>query len=419
MSVIGPSWLADGTGAVALIALHFVVGVVVIVGFVQTLPVRRCEVRIRHDEAVSGTSFARARAGQVLGPLFLAGPISDLAGAAGSQARVTAIVVALVAFVGLYLALLPPVQPLVRGGQGAIRACLALLAATSRPDRSRSGLRDRSRCCSSTSSPPPACSSRPRIAAIVTGVTAIAVAVGLAVARSEGSTVAAYALTILAIGALMAAFGDLARTNRELAAARAELARAAVSEERLRIARDMHDLLGHTLSLIALKSELATKLLPTDPRRAAVEMTEVQHVTRQALGEVRDAVQSYRRLAIADALDGARAAMSAAGIDCRVQGTAGELPAEVETVLAWGLREATTNVVRHSGARACAITFSARPEAVALEVEDDGGGAARANGGAGLAGLAERAGRVRGTVEAGARPGGGFRLRLTLPLRGT
>ena len=326
--------------------------------------------------------------------------------------------VALLVFVGLYVALLPPVQPLVRGGQGAIRACLALLAATAGltlalgAPRSFALLFVYVVAAAGLLQPP-------RIAAAVTGVTAIAVAIGVAVAGSEGSTVAAYALTILAIGALMTAFGDLTRTNRELAEAREELARSAVSEERLRIARDMHDLLGHTLSLIALKSELATKLLPTDPRRAEAELTEVQHVTRLALGEVRDAVQGYRRLAVADALDGARAALSAAGIDCRVQGTAGELPAEIETVLAWGLREATTNVVRHSGARACAITFSAEPEAVALEVEDDGAGAARANGGAGLAGLAERASRVRGTVEAGARPGGGFRLRLTLPLRAT
>ena len=101
-------------------------------------------------------------------------------------------------------------------------------------------------------------------------------------------------------------------------------------------------------------------------------MNEVQSVTRQALSEVRDAVQGYRRLAFADALDGARAALSAAGVDCRVEDRAAELPADVENVLAWAVREATTNVVRHSGARACSITLSVDAEDVALQVEDDG-----------------------------------------------
>jgi two-component system, NarL family, sensor histidine kinase DesK len=257
-----------------------------------------------------------------------------------------------------------------------------------------------------------------RVAGAVTGITAVAVAIGLAAAGSPGSTVASYTLTILAIGAMMAALGKATRTNRELTEAREELARLAVSEERVRIARDLHDLLGHTLSVIALKSELATKLLHSDPRRAEVEMTEVQGVTRQALTEVRDAVQGYRRLAIADALDGARAALSTAGIDCRVERAAGELPADVETVLAWALREATTNVVRHSGARKCAITLFSDRKAVTLQIDDDGAGTGRGDGGGtGLAGLAERARGLQGTLEAGALPERGFRVSLTLPLR--
>lgn len=363
--------------------------------------------------------FVRVRAGQLLGLLFLAGPISDLARGSASPARVTAIVLVLIAFVVLYLALLPPVQPLARRGRRAIRAGIALLAATAGltlalgAPRSFTLLFVYVVAAAGLLQPP-------RIAGAVTGVAAVGVAIGLAVAGSDGSTVAAYAVTIVAVGALMAAFGNAMRANRELAEAREELARLAVSEERLRIARDLHDLLGHTLSLIALKSELATRLVQRDPHRAEAEMQEVQRVTRHALTEVRDAVQGYRRLPIADALDGARAALAAAGIDCRVEGAAGELPADVETVLAWAVREATTNVVRHSGARACAITLSTDPDAVALQVEDDGAGVTSGNGGgAGLDGVAERARRIHGTLEAGSRPEGGFRLRLTLPLRAT
>jgi two-component system sensor histidine kinase DesK len=368
---------------------------------------------------VSGTRFVPARAGQLLGLLFLAGPISDLARGSGSQARVAAIVAALIAFVLLYLVLLPPVQRLVRRGDGAIRAGLALLAATAAltlalgAPRSFALLLVYVVAAASLLQPL-------RVAGAVTGITAVAVAIGLAVEGSQGSTVAAYTLTILAIGAMMAALGKATRTNRELIEAREELARLAVSEERVRIARDLHDLLGHTLSVIALKSDLATRLLRRDPRRAEAEMTDVQRVTRQALTEVRNAVHGYRRLAIADALDGARTALSTAGIDCRVQRAAGELPADVETVLAWGLREATTNVVRHSGARECAITLSSDGEAVTLEVDDDGPGTAEGDrDGTGLAGLAERARRLHGTLEAGAGPDRGFRLRLTLPLRVT
>jgi two-component system, NarL family, sensor histidine kinase DesK len=357
----------------------------------------------------------RIRAGQVLGLLFLAGPVSDLGNGSRSDARTAAIAATLAVFVAIYLALLPPVSPLARLGPRALHAGIALLAAVA-------GL-------TLVLGAPPSFTLlfvyvvaaaglllRPRAAAVLTAVIALGVGAGLTIEGSAGSIVASHTLTVLAIGAMMAAFGNAIRTNRELRGAREELARLAVSEERLRIARDLHDLLGHTLSLIALKSELAAKLLPGDPARARDEITEVQQVTRQALTEVREAVHGYRRLAFADALDGARAALSAAGIDCRVETSAPDLPGDVESVLAWAVREAATNVVRHSGARACAITLSGDDRAVELRVDDDGAGAVNgAAGGTGLAGLAERARPLHGTLEAGARPGGGFRLRLTLP----
>jgi two-component system sensor histidine kinase DesK len=211
--------------------------------------------------------------------------------------------------------------------------------------------------------------------------------------------------------------GQKIQANRELREARGELARLAVSEERLRIARDLHDLLGHSLSVIALKSELAAKLVDRDPARATAELADIQTVSRQALSEVREAVDGYRQLALADALDGARAALDAAGIECRLDTAEVSLPTEVETVLAWTVREGTTNVVRHSHARSCEIRVRTDESGVAVDVEDNGTAAVvHAGAGNGLSGLAERAARVGGRLEAGGRAEGGFRLRLSVPL---
>jgi two-component system sensor histidine kinase DesK len=369
------------------------------------------------EDLASGrlTRPAWARLGLLLGLLFLIGPISDLVDASFSPARTTAIAVALVAFVAVYLALLLP-TPVARWGRPGIWGGLSLLAAIAgltlllgAPGSFvtlfvyvvvAAGLRL------------PA-----RESGAVIGVTAAVVGAGLAAAGADSSTLAAYVLTILALGATMVALGSLTRANWELRAARRELANLAVAEERVRIARDLHDLLGQSLSLIALKSELATKLAESEPRRAQAEMADVQRVTRQALTEVRDAVQGYRRRDFAEELASARAALSAAGIDCQVEASATELPTEVEDLLAWALREATTNVVRHSGARVCRIDLLTDSNGVALQVDDDGTPVLTgSSNGTGLTGLAERARRLDGTLESGARPEGGFRLRLTVPL---
>ena len=379
---------------------------------------------MRHDEGVAVTTGsergrrlggARTRLGPVVGMLFLLGPVVDLAGAEDPPARAAAIALALAAFVALYLALLPPVAPIARLGARGIQGGVALLAAIAGltlvlgAPASFSLLYVYVVAAAGVLLPSTA-------AGAVIAVTAAGVGAGLAATGADNATVAAHVLTILAVGLLMTALGRETQANRELRAAREELARLAVAEERLRIARDLHDLLGHTLSVIALKSELAAKLAERDPGRARAELEDVQQVTRQALTEVREAVRGYRRLALGDALDGARTALAAAGIDCRVEGSADGLSPEVEDLLAWTVREAATNVVRHSGARACAITLSTAGDGVALEVEDDGPPAPEAvAGGSGLAGLEERARRVDGTLEAGARPGGGFRLRLAVP----
>jgi anti-sigma regulatory factor (Ser/Thr protein kinase) len=138
-----------------------------------------------------------------------------------------------------------------------------------------------------------------------------------------------------------------------------------------------------------------------------------------ALNEVRDTVQGYRRLALAEALQTAEAALTSAGIDCELAEADVTLPADVDAVLAWAVREGTTNVIRHSGALHCTIRVRADGEQAAVEIEDDGEVSASAGAGSGLAGLRERAQRLRGELEAGAGPDGGFLLRLTVPLAGT
>jgi two-component system, NarL family, sensor histidine kinase DesK len=363
-----------------------------------------------------GRARLRARAGVLLGLLFLAGPLSDLFAHSYSAAHRAMLLTGLALFVAIYVSLLPPAAWLVRLGPNAVPAALALLpliavllliggAPTSfvallvyvaaaagilLPNRSGAAV----------------------IGTLVLGV----LVVGLA--RSDnGGAVAATTLTVLAIGAMMMSFGRLARANRELERTREELARLAVADERLRFARDLHDLLGHSLSVIALKSELAGRLVEPDPARAASELQDIQSVTREALAEVRDAVRGYRRLELGEAISGARAALAAAGIELQLADTHPQLPVEVDNVLAWAVREGTTNVIRHSDARSCLIRIHADNGSAALEIEDDGSApSATAEDGSGLLGLRERAERVGGTVEVGTRPGGGFRLALTVPL---
>jgi two-component system sensor histidine kinase DesK len=213
--------------------------------------------------------------------------------------------------------------------------------------------------------------------------------------------------------------------------ARAELARTAVAEERLRISRDLHDLLGHSLSLIALKSEVAGRMIESDPQRAAKEIAELEAVARRSLAEVRQAVTGYRQPSLAAELAAARRTLASAGIDCRVDapGTYA-LPPEVDALLAWTVREASTNIVRHSGARNARIAVTVTGASAGAEVTDDGAGpggtkttgadgattATDAGPGSGLAGLAERAGRLGGTLLAGEGEHGGFRVRVTVPL---
>jgi two-component system, NarL family, sensor histidine kinase DesK len=237
------------------------------------------------------------------------------------------------------------------------------------------------------------------------------------VAGASGGTVVTFAVTALGIGLLMVLMRDLRVRNEELSRARAELARVAVAEERERFARDLHDLLGHTLSVITLKAELAGRLLPGQPEPAATEVREIEKVAREALSEVRDAVSGYRQPTLDRELAGARMALSAAGIEAEIRPSEATLAPDVEAVLAWAVREGATNVIRHSGADRCTVRVTAGLTEASVEVIDTGTTAsADAIAGNGLTGLGERAEVLGGRVEAGPLPAGGFRLLVVVPV---
>ena len=225
------------------------------------------------------------------------------------------------------------------------------------------------------------------------------------------------------IGMGMIAVGRLVVTVAELRTAREEIARLAVAEERLRFARDLHDLLGHSLSQITLKSELAGRLLPETPEteKTAKEIRDIEDVARKALGEVREAVSGYRQPALDGELKGAREMLEAAGISWWIENRAGVLPNGTDSVLGWAVREGVTNVIRHSRAKRCQIRVRQGGREICAEVTDDGVGSTSEHegpvAGNGLSGLAERVARNGGNFEAGPLPEGGFALRVSLPLR--
>ncbi|GAA0391262.1 sensor histidine kinase [Streptomyces luteireticuli] len=223
---------------------------------------------------------------------------------------------------------------------------------------------------------------------------------------------------ILLGGAAMAAVVQMGRTMRELREARATVAHLAANEERLRLARDLHDLLGHSLSLITLKSELAGRMLPDHPEQAARQVADIEQVGRQALVDVREAVSGFRRPTLDGELAGARTALAAAGVTADLGGAAGRHPdlgPDAEGALAWALREAVTNVVRHSGASRCEIALTEAGDELCLTVTDDGRGPEGPHGN-GLTGLTERMALADGRLVTGRARGGGFRLRAYVPL---
>ncbi|MEW2486977.1 histidine kinase [Streptomyces sp. NPDC048411] len=207
-------------------------------------------------------------------------------------------------------------------------------------------------------------------------------------------------------------------------------ARLAVAEERLRFGRDLHDVLGRNLAVIALKSELAVELAERGKPEAVDQMVEVQRIARTSQQEVRDVVRGYREADLSAELAGARGVLSAAGIGCEATGDTGDqLPTPVQSALGWVVREAATNVLRHGDPRHCTIRLRSSADEVVLLVENDGAAVAApgpdgssvagdgsGSGGSGLAGLRERLRGVDGSLDAGPARNGLFRLTATIPL---
>lgn len=253
----------------------------------------------------------------------------------------------------------------------------------------------------------------------------------LTVARHGGITgvdwwwLIAFVLLVRGIGLDMIGVARMGSAIRELHIARRELARLAVIEERERLSRDLHDLLGQTLSVITLKSEVARGLIQEEPERCAQELAEIEQVSRQMLREVRKTVAGYRQPTLANELDGARQLLEAAGIAYEVEQTVGDLPPTLDALLAWTIREGITNVIRHSRARQCLIQAVRRQGMVEAMILNDGAQPEdqhnrRTHQGNGLAGLRERVASLGGTMEAGSLDVSGkqhFRVWVALPLQ--
>ena len=221
------------------------------------------------------------------------------------------------------------------------------------------------------------------------------------------STAAAIAIIALA----MYGFFGVLRSNAALSAARTEVARLATENERTRIARDLHDLLGHSLTTITVKAQLANRLASIDPARAAAEIAEVESLTRRTLADVRAAVSGYREVTLGNELAAAREVLRAAGIEARLPGAIDSVGQQDAELFAWVVREGVTNVVRHSRAHYCEVRLGDR----FIEITDDGIGNPTSAAGNGLTGLRERVGAAGGNLIVGAAQARrGWQLRVEL-----
>ena len=222
-------------------------------------------------------------------------------------------------------------------------------------------------------------------------------------------------------GLVVYALTRLRQMMNELQEAREELATSAVTQERLRFARDLHDLLGYSLAAITLKSELTHRLVTIDPDRARQELTEVLEISRQALADVRSVALSYRELSFDEETQSAQALLSAADIDVTVRiGACEQLPKDVRVTLATVLREGVTNLLRHSKAEHCEIVLCSKPGLVTMTIVNDGitdsGRKSRNGSGSGIGNLTTRVSALGGSLDAGVTPEQTFRLRAEIPL---
>ena len=250
-----------------------------------------------------------------------------------------------------------------------------------------------------------------------------------ALASYRGALTTLYeATTIAAVGLLVYALSRLAGMAAELEAIRAELAQMAAVRERLRVARDVHDLLGLGLSAIALKADLIDKLIGRDDDRAAAEIGELGRTCAAARADIRLVTGGEQKLSLATELAAAGQILASAGVQVQVSMPAGSLPATADGVLAVVLREAVTNILRHSAAMSCTIEATAGDGAVRMAVSNDGEtgragppgghGSRGAGGGSGLANLTARVRAAGGQLSARRAGGGSFELTVEIPLPG-
>ncbi|MER7580635.1 histidine kinase [Kitasatospora sp. NPDC097691] len=264
---------------------------------------------------------------------------------------------------------------------------------------------------------------REHAARVVTAATLAALLVPWAVRPWHSGPGGFQALALLFTALTCGAFAEIAATNQQLVAARAEVARLASEAERDRIARDLHDLLGHSLTAITVKSRLAQRLADRDRDHAVAEMAAVETLSRQALSDVRAAVTGYREVTLGGELARARELLRAAGVVADLPTAADAVGPEHRELFGWVLREGITNAVRHARAARCSVELTA----TSVEIRDDGvggtgdGSAVSRTGrggtadGKGLTGLRERVAAAGGTVEAGPLAPRGWRLLVTVP----
>lgn len=256
---------------------------------------------------------------------------------------------------------------------------------------------------------------RPRLAAGWIGGATL-VGFGFQLRDSPWLSAVSDSVQLAAIGFFCYGWARMEETNVALEAAREEVGRLAVADERVRFSRELHDLLGHTLSVIRIKSELASRLASLDPARAGEEMADVERVARAALAEVREAVSGYRP-GLGIEVQNAQRVLRGAGIDATVEGGEVIVDGPVGEMLAWVVREAATNVLRHSKAHQCTIRLSRAGGQALLEVSDDGIGCLSPDAaGNGLRGIRDRVAEAGGDVEVASTPGGGLRVRVTVPM---
>jgi two-component system sensor histidine kinase DesK len=258
----------------------------------------------------------------------------------------------------------------------------------------------------------------PRMLALVLG---LATVTGYLLAPNGPAFLLAPWAVGLSVGVASIMESGLRASRRQLLRKQEEVEHIARIAERERISRDLHDLLGHSLSLIALKAELAGKLAGRDLDACKREIADVEATARRALAEVRTAVTGYRDSGLSGALASARASLAAAGIELRedvqAQFHQGALAPALEHVLALALREAVTNVVRHAGASRCTVRLALEQGSAVLRVEDDGGrlrAGDEVRAGNGLSGMRERAASAGGELLLGVE--NGLRLALRLPV---